>query len=158
MHSSASLGSGIFSSSKMKCALPMRSFFPSRLDAIPCARMYSTFVCSSLWFKFLFEASFTTARARECGKCSSRQAASFRTSFSSLFPKTRTSFTTGFDSVRVPVLSNTIVSACAKSSRNFPPFARIPSGRSRALRKVHRLERKASLRKNNLQAKLTRPL
>ena len=121
-----SSSSGIFSSSKIKCALPMQSRFSPRLETMPCARIYSTFACSSLCARPLSEAAFTTALAKECGKCSSRQAASFRTSSSVLFPNGIIFLTTGFDSVRVPVLSKTIVSAIAKSSRNFPPFEKIP--------------------------------
>ncbi len=58
----------------------------------------------------------------ECGKCSSRQAAVLSISFLSFPLKGITSRTLGCAFVSVPVLSNTIVSASATASINFPPF------------------------------------
>ena len=119
-----SLPSGIwhFSSSKTKWWLPIIVFFPSSCVEIPCATIYSTFECFSSWSRLFFFAASTTAFAIEWGKCSSRHAA-VRSSSSSESPLNETTFTTvGSAFVSVPVLSNTIVSASAMLSKNFPPF------------------------------------
>ena len=63
----------------------------------------------------------------EWGKCSSRQAASRSISVSLCPPKGIICTTLGQARVRVPVLSNTMVSARAMVSRNFPPFTVICS-------------------------------
>ena len=92
------------------------------VEEIPCATIYSTFVCSSSWTRPRFIASTTTAVAIECGKCSSKQAAIQSSSSGLLSSNGITSTTVGCALVSVPVLSNTIVSASATASKNLPPF------------------------------------
>ena len=110
------------SSSKMKWALPMTTRVPPTRLAMPCATIYSTSECISSWEMPRSLAARTTAFAMEWGKCSSRQAASCNTSCSPQPEKGTTCTTCGVAWVRVPVLSNTMVSAFASASRYLPPF------------------------------------
>ena len=114
----------ILSSSKIKCSLPIKATFPSIVDFIPWAIIYSGFECISSWLRFFSLAFFTTALAIECGKCSSRQAAILSASSSSI-SKEITLLTSGSDFVKVPVLSKIMVSALAILSKYFPPFTSI---------------------------------
>jgi len=89
---------------------------------IPCATTYSTLECISSCARCFFLAALTTALAMECGKCSSIHAAIRSISSGLLLSKETTSTTVGFAFVRVPVLSNTMVSASAIASRYLPPL------------------------------------
>ena len=95
---------------------------PSIVVEIPCATIYSTLECISSCSSLRSLAASTTALAMECGKCSSMHAAILNNS-SELRPSNDTTSTTvGVALVSVPVLSNTIVSASAMASMNFPPL------------------------------------
>ena len=110
------------SSSSTKCLLPMIAFLPSYVVEIPCATMYSTSLWSSLWCNPSSSAFFTMAVATLCAKCSSMHAAILNTSSLSYFPHGMTFSRTGWALVKVPVLSNTMVSALAYASKCFPPL------------------------------------
>ena len=111
-----------FSSSKTKWALPITTRFSLIVDAIPCATIYSTLLCISSCSSPFCAAASMTAFAIECGKCSSKQAATRSSSSAFLSSNGTTSTTGGFAFVSVPVLSNTIVSASAIASKYLPPF------------------------------------
>ena len=89
---------------------------------MPCATMYSTSLWYSSWCSPSFSACLTMAVATLWAKCSSIHAAILNTSSLSYFPHGITFSKTGCALVKVPVLSNTIVSALAYASRCFPPF------------------------------------
>ncbi len=72
-------------------------------------------------------ALFITARANGCSEPNSAVAASRRNSFSSISSFSNTiSVTDGFPTVRVPVLSNTIVLTLLAISMCSPPLYKIP--------------------------------
>ena len=88
--------------------------------------MYSTSECISLCGALWSLAARTTALAMECGKCSSRQAAKVNISSASWPLKGMISSNSGSALVKVPVLSNTIISAAAICSKNLPPLTVTP--------------------------------
>ena len=94
---------------------------------MPCATMYSTSAWRSRCSKPFSAAARTTARATGCGKCSSKHAAKRSTSSSSQPSRESTRATCGAASVSVPVLSNTMTSACAMDSKCCEPFTVKPA-------------------------------
>ena len=111
---------GTHSSSTTKCSDPMTTRLPSSDEAMPWA-------CRSRCLRFFSAAARTTARATGWGKCSSRQAARRSTSRRFHPSSASTHATFGVASVRVPVLSNTMVSARAMASKCFDPFTVKPA-------------------------------
>ena len=125
--SACSAEMGTPSSSTTKCSDPMTTRLPSSDEAMPWATMYSTSACRSRCLRFFSAAARTTARATGWGKCSSRQAARRSTSRRFHPSSASTHATFGVASVRVPVLSNTMVSARAMASKCFDPFTVKPA-------------------------------
>ena len=115
-------GTRHISSSNTKCLLPIIALLSPIVVAIPCATIYSTLECISACSRLRLDASSTTAFAMEWGKCSSMHAAIRNISSEDNSLKDTVSTTEGFAFVRVPVLSNTMVSASAIASKYFPPF------------------------------------
>ena len=119
-------GGSIFSSSKIKCLLPIERRLPFSVVTMPCATIYSTFAWRSGCLSPLSTAACTIACATGWLKCSSKHAAVASISSSLSLPNTMMRESFGSAAVRVPVLSNTTVSARDASSRNFPPLTRMP--------------------------------
>ena len=105
----------------------MTTRLPSSELAMPWATTYSTSAWRSRCLRLLSSAAATTARATGCGKCSSRQAARRRTWSRRQPSKGMTQASSGVASVRVPVLSKTMVSAAAISSKCLEPFTVKPA-------------------------------
>ena len=76
--------------------------------------------------KFFFSPSLTIASPRGCSEPFSALAAIFKSSSLLISPSVIISVTTGFPSVIVPVLSNTIVFILWVDSNASPPFISIP--------------------------------
>ena len=100
----------------------MTTRLPSSELAMPCATMYSTSAWRSRCLRPFSAAALTTALATGWGKCSSRQAENRRTSSCFQPSKAMTQLTLGVASVRVPVLSKTMVSAPARASKCLEPL------------------------------------